>query len=328
MAYERIPGGAGAIDPLKDEDLLQHFKFGIGKSGKAAGQDINMFRSGTDVSNIPGFKFLLQQIKANQGTQDMIRNRDLASNLTFAGQPGLQAGIQAEQQRAADQDTQGAIAGAAVGSYDKALDTFQSARNAQNETAARAAETRRQQLQGYGDLYNDQFKQKAPGFLKQLALTATGAVLGNAGVGAKVACDERLKENIVEFKEGLSAVERMDVKEFDYKDNAPEELKGKHYLGVMAQQLQEINPIFVAKLEEDKEFNIPEMLVVDTNALLFTAINAIKELSAKVKQLEGELNETRSKTNYKNNANILNGFSDHDDMGNNSTDIRPDSNAT
>lgn len=164
MAFEQKPGAQGYIDKLANENLFGDVTKGIGVGGKIARQAIKQFGSGADISGNNFFKYKLNQMKAIKSQQDRQRNEDIAANLAFSGQPALTAGIQAEQQNDADQDYQTAIAGAAGDSFQSALDEFFRSRGARNDVALRQAAIREQQLRDAGQLNNDSYTQKQPGF--------------------------------------------------------------------------------------------------------------------------------------------------------------------
>jgi hypothetical protein len=100
--------------------------------------------------------------------------------------------------------------------------------------------------------------------------------------------DQRLKKNIVDNNIGLEKLAQIQVRNFEYR--LPEEItelpqdqvikKQGVQLGVIAQELQQILPECV-KTESTG------VLTVDADNLTWYLINAVKELSARVKQLEG-----------------------------------------
>lgn len=94
-----------------------------------------------------------------------------------------------------------------------------------------------------------------------------------------IASDERLKENITDTEHGLDTVLSLEAKEFDW----IEKNGGKHDIGFIAQQVQEVLPVLVKEVEglngEDAH------LTVNYTQLIPVLVNAIKELNAKVEEL-------------------------------------------
>lgn len=103
-------------------------------------------------------------------------------------------------------------------------------------------------------------------------LIGASASLG-AGAMPYMLSSKEVKENINNFDElGLSDLEKMKVKKYDYKEIAGGQ---KNRIGLIAEELPE-------QLIE----KIDDILHVDLYALIGVMINSIKELSQKVKDLE------------------------------------------
>ena len=94
------------------------------------------------------------------------------------------------------------------------------------------------------------------------------------------ASDERLKENIVPLEKGLGTVEQIKTYTFNYKDRPEDTLPG-----VIAQEIEQILPEVVYDIEmEDDTYK-----AVRYQQIVPVLVNAIKELSDKVKDLENRL---------------------------------------
>lgn len=285
--YFQLPGTQSGLNNLQNENLAQYYKLGIGKAGRAAGQDINMFRSGGDVSNVPGFKFALNNILGQQANQDMLANSDIQANTAFA-QNGLGAGIQAESQRASDEAAQRNVAGAAQGAYDNALQTFQGARNAQNQAGESLAGNIEKQNNDYvnGDI--NSYKQQQPGFFKSLL---GSALQGGISVGSKFAlCDQNYKDNVKDYNGGLEAIEKLKVVEFDYNQKA-EAIEGQHGIGLIAQEADKVDPNLATLIPQGMMDNKEDVWVVNTHSVIFMLVNAVQELSKELKEIKGALND-------------------------------------
>ena len=100
--------------------------------------------------------------------------------------------------------------------------------------------------------------------------------------------DRRLKKNIVDNNIGLEKLTQIQVRNFEYRlleevTELPQDQVIKKtgvQLGVIAQELQAVLPECVKQESTG-------VLSVDTDNLTWYLINAVKELSARVKQLEG-----------------------------------------
>jgi len=94
------------------------------------------------------------------------------------------------------------------------------------------------------------------------------------------ASDERLKENIVPLDKGLGTVEQIKTYKFNYKDRPEDTLPG-----VIAQEIEKVLPEVVYDIEmEDGVYK-----AVRYQQIVPVLIEAIKELSDKVKDLENRL---------------------------------------
>ena len=123
--------------------------------------------------------------------------------------------------------------------------------------------------------------------------TGGGAVYqGNNSAAWSITSDKRLKKNIVDNTVGLSAINQIQVRNFEYR--LPEEITELEpanaiaitgvQLGAIAQELKEILPDCV-KTESTG------VMSVDTTNLTWHMVNAIKELKAEVDSLKSQLNQ-------------------------------------
>jgi hypothetical protein len=109
---------------------------------------------------------------------------------------------------------------------------------------------------------------------------ASGEIRATGDITAYYSSDKRLKENIQPIVNALSKVESINGNTYDWKEGFEEihSHKGSD-LGVIAQEVQSVLPDVV--VERDNGY-----LAVDYIKLVPVLIEAIKELSAKVKELE------------------------------------------
>ena len=137
------------------------------------------------------------------------------------------------------------------------------------------------------------------------ASTSTAAneiTLGDANITSfrcqvelTVLSDERDKTEIKELKEGLAFIEKINPKTFhfdkrDWYDNGiPNGMmkEEKMSVGIIAQDLLEFDNLNIVNT------NNPEKLEVTTAKLIFPLINAVKELSQQVKELQIEIRELK-----------------------------------
>ena len=121
----------------------------------------------------------------------------------------------------------------------------------------------------------------------------SGAFQGNNSTTWSQTSDRRIKKNIVDNNVGLDAINQIQVRNFEYR-TADEitELDGSLcaikkegiQLGVIAQEIQKVLPD-VVKTESTG------CMTVNPDNLTWHLVNAVKELSAKVAELEAKLGE-------------------------------------
>jgi len=103
--------------------------------------------------------------------------------------------------------------------------------------------------------------------------------------------DERLKSNIQVYEKGLSEILQITPKTFEFNGKAGTQA-GQSQVGIIAQEIKDILPesinTFNKKLEETDETET-ELYDFNQDPLVYTLLNAVKELSAKIDTLENKI---------------------------------------
>jgi len=107
----------------------------------------------------------------------------------------------------------------------------------------------------------------------------TGVIRATNDIVAFYSSDERLKDNIEEIPNALDKVESIRGVHFDWNDK--QEVYEGHDIGVIAQEVEKVLPEIV----EDRDNGYKAVKYEKLTAVL---IQAVKELSAKVKELENK----------------------------------------
>ena len=105
-----------------------------------------------------------------------------------------------------------------------------------------------------------------------------------------VASDKRLKQNIKPYTEGLSKLLLVEPIEYNYNERSGYDTKPS-YVGVVAQDLQKIAPYMVGKFKKNGE----EYLDVNTSAMTYMMVNAIKEQQKMIEDLKKEIEALKKK---------------------------------
>jgi len=120
-------------------------------------------------------------------------------------------------------------------------------------------------------------------------LTINGNAYKPGGGSWASTSDIRTKRDVVSFTRGLDVLRDVRPIEFAYNGAAGTTDDGHRYVGVSAQELARIAPSMVssrrAKLHASDASEV-DVEQVDPSAFTYELINAVKELDARVKQLE------------------------------------------
>jgi len=125
----------------------------------------------------------------------------------------------------------------------------------------------------------------SPGF----KLHVNGSAGKPGGGSWSNASDVRLKDVKGHFTRGLEAIDELNPVYYSYKKDNPIDLpsEGEH-VGLIAQEVQEVIPEAVGEYEGG-------YLSLNNDPIIWTMLNAIKELKAELEETRAELNEMRRK---------------------------------
>lgn len=121
---------------------------------------------------------------------------------------------------------------------------------------------------------------------------ATGNAFKNGGGAWSTLSDIRIKENITPYKKGLNEILLINPVNFKYKEFTG--AGNKNYVGVIAQELEEVVPSMVDTYP-NKVGDIDDVKYVDGNEYTFMLINAIKEQQAQIEALLKRIEELEKK---------------------------------
>jgi hypothetical protein len=110
-----------------------------------------------------------------------------------------------------------------------------------------------------------------------------------------VASDQRLKKDIMEFKDGLNVLLQMKPVTFRYNGKAGIDTDGQ-FVGVIAQQMQQIAPYTVGQFTyQDSTGKQEQYLDYDPNAVTYVLVNAAKELKAENEALKASNDQLQAR---------------------------------
>jgi len=126
-------------------------------------------------------------------------------------------------------------------------------------------------------------------------LTVNGTADKPGGGSWTTFSDGRLKDVGADFTHGMEALEALQPIHYHYKSDNPLNLPSQpDYIGVVAQQVQEVIPEAV---QENKD----GYLTVNNDPIIWTMVNAIKELNqkneAEAKEKDAEIDALKARLN-------------------------------
>jgi len=135
-------------------------------------------------------------------------------------------------------------------------------------------------------------------------LFVNGEVIQPGNALWTVVSDKRLKKNISPLKHSLDILKEVEFVEFQYNGLAKTPTEEKYY-GVIAQQVGEVLPNTVKTFSErlhPSHKNSTELLMFNPSDLMYTGLNAIKELATVTEDQHEELVKNLEKEKRKNRA--------------------------
>lgn len=109
-----------------------------------------------------------------------------------------------------------------------------------------------------------------------------------------MASNQRLKQDVSDFRDGLAKLSKIRPVWFRYNGKAglPTE---KRYVGVIAQEMQRIAPYTIGEfVYQDSTGRQEKYLDYDANAVTYMLVNAVKEQQQQIEELKGQLNEVEA----------------------------------
>jgi hypothetical protein len=101
--------------------------------------------------------------------------------------------------------------------------------------------------------------------------------------------DRRLKKDISDFTDGLNVLAKIKPVSFRYNGTAGLPNDGKKYIGIIAQDMQEVAPYTIETFLDNETKT--EYLNYNANAVTYILINAVKEQQATIDKLQKQLEE-------------------------------------
>lgn len=114
-----------------------------------------------------------------------------------------------------------------------------------------------------------------------------GIMTGNVNANdVYIRSDRRLKKNLVEVRDALRKVSALTAYYYDKKQTLEATEYDKKEVGLIAQDVEQVLPEAVTRVVDSSNKDGTEILTLSNSALIALLVEAVKELSEKVKELE------------------------------------------
>jgi len=108
--------------------------------------------------------------------------------------------------------------------------------------------------------------------------------------------DQRVKKNIRTYEKGLDEILQIKPVIFNYTKKSGYQDTSKDYVGVIAQDIEQVLPSTVSVFDDSKgPSGLSDKKQFESSEILWTLVNAIKELEAKNEQLRQRINALEGK---------------------------------
>lgn len=104
--------------------------------------------------------------------------------------------------------------------------------------------------------------------------------------------DSRLKKNVTPYSDGLSSLLKINPVRYNYNEVSGYDTQ-KTYIGVIAQELQQVSPYMVSPLSIKTNDATP-YLQVDNSAMIYMLINSVKEQQTQITETKKEIRELKN----------------------------------
>lgn len=102
--------------------------------------------------------------------------------------------------------------------------------------------------------------------------------------------DARLKTDVEAYEDGLNKLIKLRPISFRFNDRAKQLETRKRYVGLAAEDVKKVMPqmVGIRRMKLDYDTEPTDTLTIDPSELLYTLINAVKQIDERLKKLEGK----------------------------------------
>jgi len=123
-------------------------------------------------------------------------------------------------------------------------------------------------------------------------LSVNGTAGKTGGGSWSTFSDRRVKTDIQTYSKGLNEIMEINPVTFKYKENSGYSNTSKDYVGIIAQEIEQVLPSMVDQIDDSQgSSGLSDKRVFDSSELLWILINAVKELKTENDSLKEKLKQ-------------------------------------
>ena len=107
--------------------------------------------------------------------------------------------------------------------------------------------------------------------------------------------DRRVKKDIRPYTRGLNEIKQINPVWYKYNELSGYKDTENDYVGIIAQEMEHVLPNTVSEFDDSNNSGISDKKQFNGSEVMWTLVNAVKELTQKIKTLEARIKELEKK---------------------------------
>ena len=107
--------------------------------------------------------------------------------------------------------------------------------------------------------------------------------------------DRRVKKDIRPYTRGLNEIKQINPVWYKYNELSGYKDTENDYVGIIAQEMEHVLPNTVSEFDDSNNSGISYKKQFNGSEVMWTLVNAVKELTQKIKTLEARIKELEKK---------------------------------
>ena len=107
--------------------------------------------------------------------------------------------------------------------------------------------------------------------------------------------DRRVKKDIRPYTRGLNEIKQINPVWYKYNELSGYKDTENDYVGIIAQEMEHVLPNTVSEFDDSNNSGISDKKQFNGSEVMWTLVNAVKELTQKIETLEARIKELEKK---------------------------------